>query len=298
MLDIEVIGAIVPKATIVVYFAPNLSDANFSDAIYAAVHDTVNNPSVMSISWGGSEDGATGQFLDAVKGALEDAQALNITVLVASGDNGAADMTPAGQFPWDGKAHVDFPASSPLVTACGATRIDPSGTTLIGEAAWNHPDFANNTFGAVGGGISDVFVPPPAWQASITLPPAIGGGPPGRGVPDVTGDGDPDSGYYVQVDGQLDVIGGTSAVAPLWAGLIARINQILGRRVGFINTALYANPGAFNDILLGNNRVSTPGGGENLGYDAGPGWDACTGLGSPKGEDVLQSLKAATQNQA
>ena len=169
MLDIEVIGAIVPKATIVVYFAPNLTDADFSDAILAAIHDAVNKPSVISISWGGPEDQATGQFQDAVKSALEDAQSLNITVLVASGDNGAADMPPAGKGQWDGKAHVDFPASSPLVLACGATHIDLSGTTLAGEGAWNQgfadTDAGMDSFGSVGGGISDVFTPPPPWQA-------------------------------------------------------------------------------------------------------------------------------------
>ena len=89
------------------------------------------------------------------------------------------------------------------------------------------------------------------------------------------------------------MIGGTSAVAPLWAGLITRINQILGKRVGFVNATLYSNPSAFNDIILGNNRVSSQGGSENLGYDATAGWDACTGLGSPRGAAVLAALKAA-----
>jgi kumamolisin len=300
MLDIEVIGTIVPKATIVVYFAPNSTDADFSDAILAAVHDAVNKPSVISISWGGPEDEATGQFQDAFNTALEDAQSLNITVLVASGDNGAADMPPTGQFQWDGKAHVDFPASSPLVLACGATHIDLSGTTLSGEGAWNQgfadtdPDV--NSFGSVGGGISDVFTPPPSWQANLTLPPSVNGGLAGRGVPDVTGDGDPSSGYSVRVDGNTGVIGGTSAVAPLWAGLITRINQTIGKPVGFVNAALYANPGAFNDITIGNNRVSSSDGSENLGYDSTPGWDACTGLGSPNGNAVLAALQAATAN--
>ena len=300
MLDIEVIGAIVPKSTIVVYFVPNPTDADFSDAILAAVHDAVNKPSVISIGCGGPEDDATGQFQDAFKTALEDAQSLNITVLVASGDDGAADMPPTGQFQWDGKAHVDFPASSPLVLACGATRIDLSGTTLNGEAAWNQgfPDPDDNSFGSVGGGISDVFTPPPSWQSNLTLPPSVNGGPAGRGVPDVTGDGDPSSGYSVRVDGSEGVIGGTSAVAPLWAGLITRINQILGKPVGFVNATLYANPGAFNDITLGNNRVSSLGGSENLGYDATPGWDACTGLGSPNGNAVLAVLRTATAQAA
>jgi kumamolisin len=300
MLDIEVIGAVVPKATIVVYFAPNLTDADFSDAILAAVHDSVNKPSVISISWGGPEDEATGQFQEAMKSALEDAQSLNITVLVASGDNGAADMPPAGQGQWDGNAHVDFPSASPLVLACGATHIDLSGKTLAGERAWNQgvADTDSNSFGSVGGGISDIFTPPP-WQANLDMPPSANqGASAGRGVPDVTGNGDPSSGYKIRVDGNNGVIGGTSAVAPLWAGLITRINQTIGKPVGFVNATLYASPAAFNDIAIGNNRVSSAGGSENLGYDATPGWDACTGLGSPIGKAVLAALRAAAANQS
>ncbi len=183
MLDIEVIGAIVPGAKLVVYFAKSM-DSDFSDAIHTAVHDTANNPSVISISWGGAEDGATQQFLDAFKSALEDARSLNITVLVASGDNGAADMGPNE---WDGQAHVDFPSSSPLVLACGATHINLSGTTLVGEGAWNQ-GFADtdpqvDSFGSVGGGISDVFTPPPSWQASLNMPASVNGGGPGAGFP-------------------------------------------------------------------------------------------------------------------
>lgn len=289
-LDIEIIGALAPKATLAVYFAPSGTEAHFGDAILDAVHDTVNNPSVISISWGGSEDQATGQFIDDVNGTLEDAQSMGITVLVASGDNGAADMGPNE---WDGQVHVDFPSSSPLVIACGATRISTAGNTLDGEAAWNQ-GFADtdpqvDSFGAVGGGISDVNTPPPSWQTNVNLPPSANGGPTGRGVPDVTGNGDPSSGYTVLVDGSSTVVGGTSAVAPLWAALITRINQRIAGRVGFINPQLYSSAGAFNDVVIGNNR---PGGGQNPGYDAAKGWDACSGLGSPKGDAVLAALTA------
>ena len=186
-----------------------------------------------------------------------------------------------------------------MVLACGATHIDLSGKTLAGERAWNQgfPDTDSNSFGSVGGGISGVFSPPP-WQANLNMPPpANQGASAGRGVPDVTGDGDPSSGYKIRVDGSNGVIGGTSAVAPLWAGLITRINQTIGKPVGFVNATLYANPAAFNDITIGNNRVSSAGGSENLGYDATPGWDACTGLGSPIGKAVLAALRAAAANQ-
>lgn len=293
-LDIEIVGAIVPNAKIVVYFAPSASDMHFSDAILDAVHDSVNSPSVISISWGGPEDSATGQFIDDFNTALEDAQNLGITVLVASGDNGAADEGPNE---WDGKAHVDFPSSSPLVLACGATTIDTSGTTLQGEGAWNQ-GFADtdpqvDSFGSVGGGISDVITDVPAWQTDLTMPANVNGSGPGRGVPDVTGNGDPQSGYKIIVDGQVGVIGGTSAVAPLWAGLITRINQQMGHRAGFVNPTLYANPAAFNDVELKSNRVSSQTGHENLGYDAIQGWDASSGLGSPIGTAVAGALAAA-----
>jgi kumamolisin len=106
----------------------------------------------------------------------------------------------------------------------------------------------------------------------------------GRGVPDVAGDADPDSGYSVYVDGAASVIGGTSAVAPLWAGLIARINQHLTTPVGFVNPTLYANPSAFHDVVKGNNGA----------YEAATGWDACTGLGTPDGTNVLALFAPAS----
>jgi len=104
----------------------------------------------------------------------------------------------------------------------------------------------------------------------------------GRGVPDVAGDADPQTGYQVLVDGQQMVIGGTSAVAPLWAGLTALMNQSLGKSVGFLAPMLYGTSAqaGFHDITQGNNG----------NYQAGPGWDACTGNGSPNGAVLLQAL--------
>ena len=105
----------------------------------------------------------------------------------------------------------------------------------------------------------------------------------GRGVPDVSGDADPATGYQIRVDGKSAVFGGTSAVAPLWAALIALINQQRGKPVGFLNTALYAaalKSKALHDITSGNNGA----------YTASPGWDACTGLGSPDGQLLLTAL--------
>ena len=281
MLDIEVSGAIAPGAKIVVYFADN-TDAGFLNAITTAVHDSTNNPSVVSISWGGPESSWTQQAMTSMDEAFQSAAAMGVTVTVASGDNGSTDGVT------DGSNHVDFPASSPNVLACGGTTLVASGNTITSETVWNEQ--ANNE-GATGGGVSDVF-PLPAWQNGVGVPPSANQNQNvGRGVPDVSGDADPTTGYVTLVDGQPDVIGGTSAVAPLWAGLIALINQSLGKPAGFINPLLYqsaSTAGDFNDITSGNNGA----------YSAGPGWDACTGLGSPIGAQVAAALGAQPQARA
>jgi len=271
MLDIEVAGAVAPKAKIVVYFSPNTSQG-FLDAVTKAVHDDVNKPSVISISWGGPESTWTGQAFQQFDQAFQAAAALGITVCVAAGDNGSSDGVN------DGLDHVDFPASSPNALACGGTRLNASGTTISSEVVWNEPDD-----GATGGGVSDQF-PVPDYQASAGVPPSANPSKNvGRGVPDVAADADPATGYAVRVDGQDTVIGGTSAVAPLWAGLIARLNQGVGKPVGFLNPTLYgltAQSGVFRDITSGNNGD----------YSAGPGWDACSGLGVADGTKLLQAL--------
>jgi len=284
MLDIEVAASVAPKAKIVVYFTATASDRDFLDAITTAVHDAVHSPSVISISWGGPEETATNAFQKQFDQALQSAAALGITVTVASGDSGAADEGPNE---WDGVAHADFPASSPYALACGGTRIAVKEGKITSETVWNQQaaDTQADSFGASGGGVSGVF-PTPSYQKNIKIPVNASTGKSGRGVPDVAGDADPNSGYLVRVDGQEFPIGGTSAVAPLWAGLVALCNQSLGHRAGFINPTLYANPSALNDIVSGNNRV----GPEKVGYDAVPGWDPCTGLGSPNGQKVLGIL--------
>jgi len=266
MLDIEVVGAIAPGANIAVYFAPN-TDAGFLDAITTAIHDTTNKPSIISISWGGPESSWTQQSMTAFDSAFQAAAAMGITVCVASGDNGSSDGVD------DGGNHVDFPASSPYVLACGGTTLQASGSMITGESVWNDGEQG----GASGGGVS-IFFTLPAWQGGLQL--ALTSGVTQaltmRGVPDVSGDADPETGYDVRIDGRDTVIGGTSAVAPLWAGLIARINSTRGTPVGFVNPQLYAAASALSDITNGNNGS----------YEAGPGWDACTGLGTPDGTKI------------
>lgn len=283
LLDIEVAGAIAPGARIAVYFAPN-TDRGFLDAITTAIHDTRRKPSVISISWGAPEADWTAQALQAFDQAFQAAAVLGITIFCASGDSGSNDgMLQDGQHP-DRLAHVDFPASSPHVVACGGTFVNAAGTTISQEVVWND----GSSGGATGGGISDVFGLP-AFQNSTKVPKSVNpGGRVGRGVPDVAGDASPRSGYLVRVDGQEFPIGGTSAVAPLWAGLTARLNQALGHPVGYFNPLLYqlTQTGGFHDITSGNNDLTSSG-----GYAAGPGWDACTGLGSPDGTKLLQALR-------
>lgn len=270
MLDIEVAGAVAPGAHIVVYFAPN-SDAGFLDAITTAAHDTVNKPSVISISWGGPESSWTPQSLAAYDSAFQAAAAMGITILAASGDNGSSDGVD------DGADHVDFPASSPHLTGCGGTRVQASGPEITSESVWN--DGAHG--GAGGGGVSSFF-PPPSWQSDLKVTSSRGetSALQMRGVPDIAGDADPQSGYVVRVDGHQAVFGGTSAVAPLWAGLIALINAARGTPVGFVNPVLYANRAALNDIRTG----------DNGDFAASGGWDACTGLGSPIGTKLATVL--------
>ena len=276
-LDIDVIGAAAPSATQVVYFAPSNGDQGLVDAICDAAHATPA-PIAISISWGQSEDSWTGQGLSAVDAAIADAVALGITVCVAAGNNGSGDGAN------DGQPHVDFPASSPHALACGGTTLlaDPSTGAVSSEVVWN--ELASNE-GAGGGGVSDRFALP-AWQANAGVPARAGANAAvGRGVPDVAGNADPATGYQIYSGGQAQVVGGTGAVAPLWSALIARLAQATGKRFGPLQPLLYAAPiggdPGVRDITSGNNGA----------YSAGPGWDACTGLGVPDGTALLTRLE-------
>jgi len=287
MLDIQVVGSVAPSAKILVYFAPDASDASFLGAMSAIVHDSVNNPTIISISWGGSEDSATDQFKLEFDQICQAAAQMGITVCAAAGDNGSADFD-ANDPDWDGHAHVDFPASDPYVLGCGGTILTVSDGSIASEVTWEE---SGNE--GTGGGISRFFALP-AYQDQAHVPPAVH--PPGnimRGVPDVAGDAAQESGYRVLCDGQMfpdpnngiPPVGGTSAVAPLWAGLVALISQGLGKPLGFSNALLYAlapTTGALHDITKGGNGD----------YSADTGWDPCTGLGSPDGQKLLQALKA------
>ncbi|GAB3558152.1 S53 family peptidase [Spelaeicoccus albus] len=293
LLDIEIAGAIAPKADIVVYFGPNTDDG-FIDAVSKAVHADPT-PAAISISWGQSEDAWTAQARGALDDAFADAAALGVCVTAAAGDHGSSDAADTGSADTGAAGpHVDFPASSPHALACGGTTLhaDADTGTVTSETVWNVQGG-----GATGGGVSDVF-DQPKWQADAGVPPRKGAstatsaeastGKGGRGVPDVAATADPNTGYQVYVDGKSAVYGGTSAVAPLWAGLLTRIAANAagsdgsaagspGKRPGLIHPVIYkgVTPGhttdGFRDITSGSNGA----------YESGPGWDACTGLGVP-----------------
>ena len=263
MLDIQVAGAIAPAARLVVYFSQN-NDKGFYDALYKAIHDKVHAPGIITISWGAAEKKWARQSLNAYNELFRKAAERGITICAASGDAGSSDGIA------DGKVHVDFPASSPYVLACGGTYLIAKNGRIVSETVWHESDYA-----ASGGGVSEVF-PLPDYQADANVPVSMNISKfRGRGVPDVAGNAAHGTDYQIIVDGVSMVIGGTSAVAPLYAGLIARLNELVGHNLGFINPLLYRNPNLFREIVKGNNITAKP----QMGYTAGPGWNACTGLG-------------------
>lgn len=271
MLDIEVAGAVAPDALIAVYFAPN-TDKGFLDAISTAIHDSKNKPDVISISWGAPENSWTAQSLEAFNSVLQTAGMMGVSVCAAAGDRGSSDGVS------DGLAHVDFPSSSPFVIACGGTRLIAKDNAIESETVWHESDDS-----ATGGGVSTAFELP-SYQEKASVPVSVNSNLKGRGVPDIAANADPATGYRVLVDGNQFVIGGTSAVAPLIAGLIARVNEINGKNLGFFHHELYNNASACRDIIKGDNINAS----SNKGYTAKQGWDACTGWGAPVGSNWLK----------
>ncbi|WP_051969408.1 S53 family peptidase [Kitasatospora azatica] len=278
MLDLQVVGALAPGAKIVVYFS-EFTEQGWVDVLNAIVTDTTNRPSIISDSYGNPEavpgSAWTRMAANAADKAFARAAERNISCCCASGDDGSRDQAS------DALAHADFPASSPHVTAVGGTRLVVSGPTVVSETVWD-----DGPGSATGGGVSSWF-PVPVWQAGTNIPPSVN--PPhrrGRALPDVSALADPATGVMIiSVDGQhLVQIGGTSAAAPQWSALLARINQALGAPVGFLNPLLYTKlaNGVLRDIVKGNNGL----------YAAGIGYDACTGFGSPGGQALLNGLKA------
>jgi kumamolisin len=279
MLDVEVVGAMAPGASIVVYFTEN-SDQGFYGAVSQAVHDPATT--AVSISWGSPEKDWSAQTMDAWNSLGQSATVLNVPIFVAAGDHGCTDEQPTDEG-YDGQDHADFPGTCANgVVSCGGTNLQAQNNTIASETTWNDGDGWST-----GGGVSTHFQIA-AWQSGIN---ANGGTALlMRGVPDVAGVADPNTGINVLVNGSAGVSGGTSAVAPQWAALTAILSQQLGSKAGFFLPLLYANSSAAatNDIVAGNNTVFGV-----TGFSAKPGWDACTGLGSPNGRNLLALLAGA-----
>lgn len=289
MLDVEVVVGVCPAAAIVVYFS-SFDESGWVDIVDTAIHDQDNPLTVISCSWGYAED-APGAWSagaqTAINDALQAATLLGITVCVAAGDDGSDDEV------GDGHAHVDFPSSSPYVLAVGGTTLKRSASGAITETAWKDGDgLRKDNGGSTGGGVSTIF-PRPSWQ-TISVPSVNPASIQGRVVPDVAADASANTGYWTVVDGQGGASGGTSAAAPLWASLIARLNAAVGSPVGFLGPSLYRTGSngkplgqtGCRDITSGNNDTASIG-----GYSAGPGFDAVTGWGVPIGTALLSGLK-------
>jgi kumamolisin len=289
MLDIELVAGFCPDAKLIVYFS-SFDERGWVDALVAAVHDTENAPHVLSVSWGLAEDDPNWSkgAIKAINDALKEAALVGMTVCVASGDDGSGDQLD------DGKAHVDFPSSSPYAVAVGGTMITTSGV----EETWrvNQGVRDGKGGGSTGGGASVKFATP-KWQKAVAVPSANPGNHQGRCIPDISALAGP-PGHFMVFDGGPTANGGTSASAPVIASLIARLNENLGasKRVGYLTPLLYKSSGASTvgglgctDITVGNN-VSVPAPG--FGYQAGVGYDAATGWGVPNGTALLAQLRA------
>ena len=288
MLDIDVAGALAPDATIAVYFS-TFDEKGLIDAIGAVIADKTNDPSVVSISWGWDENQPfqnsilwTPLAISHISESFLAAAQLGITVCVSTGDDGSEAQVK------DGRAHVNYPATDASVLAVGGTTLHKGagGQPTIGsELVWN-----DGPGSGTGGGISD-YIAVPSWQQGIVPASINPTNFQGRGIPDVAANADPDTGYLSYSGGQFGIVGGTSAAAPLWGALIALCNQQLNARVGNFNALLYSSIGPNNvlhDITQGNNDTD---GLLNGSFAAAPGWDACTGWGTPDGQKLLAALK-------
>jgi kumamolisin len=275
-MDLEILASIAPHATLVVYFAEN-SSRGWIEALHTAIFDRKHRISVLSISWGQAEQYWDARTIHALEHLLQMAALLGITVCCSSGDRGVFE---ADTHPYS----VPYPASSPHVLACGGTRLDVLGGARKRETVWNESQPAGL---ASGGGISRIFALPD-FQRGHRVPARFGGTKKGRGIPDVAANASSATGYLIWSDKTAMSLGGTSAATPFWAGLVACLNQALGRRIGYLTPLLYTAKGhlALRNIRHGNNRLDG-----RHGYEARKGWDACTGFGTPHGVKFLDWLR-------
>ena len=293
-LDVEIIHAIAPGANIVVLTSPvdetegTIGLPQFLQLEQYAINNHLGN--IISQSWGASEvtlkDSAGRQEIQKWDAFFKQATTQQgITFFGSSGDNGSTDYVDLQATQLSTKATTSFPTDDPWVTSVGGTSLNRAGA-LFQESGWSDG----------GGGFSDFFSTPSFQQS---LPSAVQGQLQNRrGVPDVSGNANPETGLAIYLPDGWNLGGGTSASAPLWAAIMAIANQMAGRALGFINSALYklaasaSHSQDFHDITAGNNTqhvngVTVP------GYSAAPGWDAITGLGTPNAEHLIPDLIAA-----
>ena len=275
-MDLQILSALAPGAHIVVYMAP-MTEQGMFNALSRAVSYEEPLVDVISMSWGEAEPRVSDAYLEAIEGVLADAAKRGITVCASSGDAGSENDSP-DEFPC-----VNFPASSPHVLACGGSTVKRFDLKSADEVVWNCGP--HGLPAATGGGVSRKFARP-EWQRRYAVPLAPAGFV-GRGVPDVSGPADPHNGCAILVGGFRCSSAGTSAVAPLWAALIARFNQLIKSRCGHVTPLLYQISDANSDSPL--NPIVE---GHNGAYQAGPGWNPCTGLGTPRGRRLMECLRA------
>jgi hypothetical protein len=308
--DICVASAVAQKAAVHVYYGTDSTSAsNWFTTLNRVAHPQPGDPApptVVSISWAliGADDKITGggtvstALVDQISGVFQEMAALGMTVFVASGDGGSNGFNNPAEA--DGKAHVAYPASDPWVTCCGGTTLGFAAppSTATEEWVWNEPGASNQE--ATGGGVSAFFAVP-SWQQGVVIPASISfPGQGGRGVPDVAGNASLVASYPLWVDAPgaspNSAFSGTSAVAPLYAGLAALLNKQLGQSIGFLNPTLYAFADSVCRDINAQLFVTSPqnnslGAAPNApGYPSGPGWDACTGLGVVDGGALLAAL--------
>jgi subtilase family serine protease len=266
-LDLQWLGALVPDAHILVYEASaGNTYESFSQSVKATLEyilqDTQYHPTVISISYGDAESTFGRQAITEWAHLIAQLDAKGITVCVASGDQGAYGMhnLNGNLIP-----HADGPATCPAAVAVGGTSLAADGS----ETVWSYLSPANG--GASGGGYSSVFTRP-IYQSSSREN--------ARGIPDVSLNADPVTGYQIVFQGQSAIVGGTSVACPVFAAIVALANEKraqLGKApLSQLVEKLYGAPSTlFNDITQGNNSFNGV-----QGYVATEGWDACTGFGS------------------
>lgn len=266
-MDLQILGTVAPGARLVTYLAPNTIQGKYN-AFSQAIFDTTNNPSVINCSWGSCENQTPQSSMISMDKLFQQAALKGVTICASAGDNGDGSAQ-------CGQPTGHFPATSPNALACGGSSV---AQDLSKETSWYEVLSGYPMSG--GGGYSQIYNLPD-WQKGVIT------GQTGRGFPDVVAKADIMTGYDVLVSGLDLPMGGTSAAAPLWAGLIALLNEALGQRVGYLTSLLYSS--AFAPAL----QAVTQSGGGPCAPTAG--WNPCTGLGRPIGSALLAALSAETK---